>query len=161
IVACTSCHRRLCNECFRFRLGESPACVACAYEVSTRPQRRVSLAVSFLCFSYGFGFWATRHWNLWNESADLVLFFAVPAAIIAIVLAWSARDPRRPSVENRDLDEDEPPSTSFQPRGTPYRASARRLIAAASPRLSGRATALVVSASLIAAAVLLPASLKL
>jgi hypothetical protein len=137
-----------------------PACVRCAYEASTRAARRGSLAVSFLTISMGVGFWLSRRNALGNEAPALLLLGAVAAVAVAAFIALSGSDEKRPRVENRDPDE-EATEEIVMAKGSPFRAQARRVLLAAAPRISGQATALVVGASLLASAVLLPASLEL
>ena len=137
-----------------------PACVRCAYEASTRPARRASLAVSFLTISMGGGFWLARRNTLGDEAPALLILGAIAAVAVAVFIALSGRDEKRPEVENRDPGEEATEEIVIG-KGSPFRAQARRVLLAAAPRVSGQATALVVGASLIASAVLLPASLKL
>lgn len=160
VARCASCGRALCDACYRFRLDARPACARCAYEASTRPQRRVSLAVAFLCFAWGGGFWLARRYGLWDDHAILVGAGAVLAPVVAYFLAASAAGAQEQALERRDPGDDAPPEEVFR-GSSPYRAYARRAILAVSPRLSGKATALVVGASLAAAAVLLPVTLHL
>jgi hypothetical protein len=157
---CAACSRSLCNTCFRFRMNCRPACARCAYEASTRPARRISLAASFLCFSLGGGFWASRRFDLVPEHTVALVLGGIATVVVAILVAASGRG-EKAEVENRAPDE-EIGEEAWQGGGaSPYRAQVRRVILAASPKLSGRATALVVFASLAGAAVLLPASVKL
>ncbi|XXY46410.1 hypothetical protein WME91_41060 [Sorangium sp. So ce269] len=158
---CASCNRALCNACFCFRMDGCPACARCAYEASTRPGRRPSLAVAFLCFTLGGGAWFARRHDLWDEMPVALAAGALVAIAVAAAIGASGRGGDLPAVEHRDPDEDEIDERAFSGRGAPYRASARRALLAASPRLSGSATAIVMIASLAASAVLLPASLKL
>jgi hypothetical protein len=161
IARCAVCNRPLCDLCFRFRMNERPACARCAYETATRPQRRVSLAAAFLSFAWGGGFWLVQRKNLWSEAPFFVVLGAIVAPVIAYFIGASARDPARPTVENREPGEDEASEAAFAGGASPYRARARRVLLAASPRISGKATALVIGSCLLASAVLLPASVKL
>ena len=137
-----------------------PACVRCAYEASTRPARRASLAVSFLAISLGGGFWLSRRNALGDETTGVLVLGVLAAVVVAAFIALSGSDEKRPRVENRDPGE-EATEEIVMGKGSPFRAQARRVLLAAAPRISGQATALVVGASLVASAVLLPASLKL
>jgi hypothetical protein len=162
VARCVACDRALCNECFRFRMREHPACARCAYEASTRPRRRVSLAAAFLCTVWGGCFWAVRRYDLWDLHPVMLVAAAVAAPLVAFAIAASAREPSGDAaVENRDPNEDDVGETSLGGSGSPFRAGVRRVLLAASPQVSGTATALVVGASLVASAVLLPASVKL
>jgi hypothetical protein len=143
-------------------MGERPACARCAYEAATRPQRRVSLAVFFVSFAGGIGFWLTRKYDLWPDQAGSLYFGGGVAVLVAGLIGASARDASRPDVVRREPEEtDTPMEGAFAGTGNPYRAGARRVMLAVSPRVSGKVTALVVVASLVAAAVLVPASLRL
>lgn len=162
LARCASCRRRLCDECFRFRLGGRPACARCAYEASTRPQRRVSIAAAFLCFAWGGCFWLVRRHGVWDKAPILLVCCAVAAAVIAYLIGASAKNAAaKEALEHREPGEEAPIEGAFEGGGSPYRAYARRAILAVSPRLSGKMTALVVAASLAAAAVLLPMAIRL
>jgi hypothetical protein len=161
VARCAACSRSLCNTCFHFRMNGKPACARCAYEASTRPARRISLAASFLCLSLGGGFWATRRFELVPDHAVLLVLGGFAAVVVAILVATSGRG-EKAAVENRDPDEEASSEEVVQTgSASPYRARVRRVILAASPQVSGSATAVVVIASLAGSAVLLPASVKL
>ncbi len=161
VTRCGLCARPLCDDCYRFRMNDRPACARCAYEASTRPARRVSLAASFLGVSIGGGVYAAKRYGLWDAYPTELVIGAVSAVGIAVAVALSGRSKDAPDVENREPDgtvvEDVPPP----PGASPYRASVRRVVLAASPRASATTTALVMLASFAASAVLLPASLHL
>ncbi len=159
LARCATCDRLLCDECYRFRLDERPACARCAYESATRTQRRVSFASAFVCITWGGALWATRRWDLWDEHAVELTLFGVASLFVAGIIVRTARGAHQPTLENRDRDEHAPPELDH--RGNVFRANARRVLLAASPKVSGRATAMVLIASLAAAATLLPASMKL
>ncbi len=160
IARCTSCRRLLCNACYRFRIGEDPVCARCVYETETRPQRRISLASAFVSLVYGGGFVLARRYDLWEGYGGELIFGAVVALAVAIFIGLSGRAKDAPNVERRELEE-EVGESALDLRGSPYRAGVRRIVQAASPRLSGRLTVLVVGLSLASCAVILPASLKL
>jgi hypothetical protein len=162
VAKCASCSRALCNTCFVFTMGGRPACARCAYETATRPQRRFALAVFFVTFAGGLGFWATRRYGLWPEQASSLVFGGVVAFVVGGLIAATARSGSRKEVVRRE-DDEEPVSAPGAMDGSahPYRASARRVMMAVSPRVSGKVTALVVVVSLFAAAVLVPASVRL
>jgi hypothetical protein len=161
LARCAACGRFLCDLCFRFTLGARPGCARCAYEASTRPQRRVSLAVAFLCVAGGATLWAVRRYDAWREHPFALVAGGLAAILVAALIAASARDRNAPEVAPRDPD-DAPPSQELLPTpGSPYRAQARRVLLAVSPRVSGKATAAVIGASLIASAVLVPWSMHL
>jgi hypothetical protein len=86
---------------------------------------------------------------------------AIVAVGITLFIGVSARGEGEPTLENREPGEDGPLDEVAPAQGSAYRAYARRAIHAISPRLSGRATALVVGLSLSATAILLPVTLHL
>ena len=162
VARCSSCSRALCSTCFVFTMGERPACARCAYETATRPQRRFSLAVVFLCFVAGMGFWVTRRYDMWPAQAGSLAFGGIVALVVTGVILASARSASKLEVVRRDPDGDDAPvESAFEGSANPYRAGARRVILAVSPRVSGKVTALVVAVSLVAAGVLVPFSVRL
>ena len=159
VVRCAGCSRTLCDECYRFRVDAQPMCARCAYEHSTRATRRVSLAVSFLFITGAAGLFAERRFGVWETSPFEVVVGVVAALGIAAAVALSGRG-ARVVVEHRDPDE---PIAEPMPEraGSIYRASARQVLMAAAPRVSARATALVMLAAFAGSAVMLPASMRL
>lgn len=160
-VRCATCQRALCDDCFRFRMDGRAACARCAYEASTRRARRASLAVTFLGISAGGGLWAAQRYDLWHEAPLSMLFGGVCALVVAVVIVASGNSRETPAIERRDPDEGPIDEFSSDTRGGVFRARARRVLMAASPRVSASATALVLFASLAATAVALPAALRL
>jgi multisubunit Na+/H+ antiporter MnhG subunit len=152
----------LCNECWRFRLDDAPACARCAFELATRPQRRISLGVAFVAAVLGGVFFGVRRYDLWHREPFGVVLAAIAAPLIGALIARSAHDAKGVRVENRDPDDqptyEELPDDSA---ANPYRAGVRRVLQAAAPKVSGSVTALVVGLSLLASAVLLPFGLHL
>ncbi len=158
---CSSCNRPLCNDCFRFRLDDRPACARCAYELATRPQRRISLAIAFFTFCAVGGAWCTRRYGLWTSSPGAVVFGGLIAALIGILVVMTGKRGKETRIENRDPDDNPDVEEVVDASPSPYRAGVRRIIQAASPRVSGALTALVVCLSLVASAVAVPFSLHL
>jgi lysylphosphatidylglycerol synthetase-like protein (DUF2156 family) len=143
-------------------MDDRPACARCAYETATRPQRRFALAVFFLTFAGGMGFWATRRYDLWPHHAALLGFGGAVALVVAAFIAASARSAGQKDVVRREAPEDEAPfEGAMDGNANPYRAGARRVMLAVSPGVSGKVTALVVVLSFVSAAVLVPASVHL
>ncbi|MEZ4410316.1 MAG: hypothetical protein R3A52_28125 [Polyangiales bacterium] len=158
VARCGECGFAMCDECWRFRVNERPGCARCAYEATTRRARRMSLAVYLAGASVAGLIVADRRYALWTTHPAEVLVGAGVAALLTAAIALSGVG-TDPSVERREADEPAPePSPVAAPA---YRASARRVLLAAAPKVSGRATALVMLACFAAAAVLLPASLRL
>src|SRR5262245_38145265 len=98
-----------------------PACARCAYEASTRPARRISLAAFFLCFSFGGGFWASRRYDFIAQALELLIFGGVVAVVIAVCIAHSGKR-NLPAVENRDPDDEVSSEVIFTGNPSPYRA---------------------------------------
>jgi hypothetical protein len=125
--------------------------------------RRVSLAISFLAFALGGGFWASQHYALAEQHPIALVFGGLVALAIGIAIAFSGRGERK-AVEAREPDEEAPVldgAVELAGSASPYRAQVRRVLLAASPMVSGSVTAVVVVASLAASAVLVPVSVKL
>ncbi|MFO0625216.1 MAG: B-box zinc finger protein [Polyangiales bacterium] len=160
-VRCASCGRMLCDDCYRFRLDARAACARCAYEASTRPSRRLSLAVTFFGVSVGGGLSAARRWDLWAEHGLALAFGGVAAAGVAYLIARSGRTDEAPEVERRDPAEEPAGDGALGDARGVYRGRARHLLMAAAPKVSARATAAVLLGSLAVTAVLLPAAARL
>ncbi len=101
-----------------------------------------------------------RRYDLWNAEPVMLVVGAVAALGVAVAIGASGRGDA-PTIENRDPEEDADEGAARDLRASPYRAGARRVIQAASPKVSGSAAGLVMLASLAASAVLLPASVRL
>lgn len=143
-------------------MAGQPACARCAYEASTRPARRVSLAVAFLSIALGGAVVGARRYALVDGQPVALAVGVIGAVVVAVAIAASGRSDGSPDIENRVASEEPaeaPPAGVAAPYR--YRAFARRALMAASPRVSGGATAFVMLACFAASAVLLPASLRL
>lgn len=160
VALCAICGARLCDECYRFRTSERPACARCAYEATTHARRRIALAVGFFSLSAGGAALGVLRWNLWGEHPVLLVLFGIAVAIVTGALAASSRSGDTPPIENRPEDLADDPH-AWEGAAHPYRGRARRVITEAAPKLSGTATALVVALSLGLTAGLLPVALKL
>jgi len=154
--------RPLCDICFRFRLEAQPACARCAYETSTRKQRRISLAIVFLCFAWSSELWALRRYPWLQESYGFLVFAAVVAApLVAYLIARSGRSALPSQLTHRPPGDDPRIADSETSSTRTARLRVRRILLAAAPRVSGTTTTLVVGASLLVTAVLVPVSLRL
>src|SRR5262245_42731700 len=122
IARCASCQTLLCDECYRFRMNTRAACARCAYEASTRPQRRLSLAVAFVCFSWGGAFWLAQRHDLWRESPVLLGLGAIAAPAIAYFIARSATGAGESNIENREPEGSDVQEADLEPGGGVYRA---------------------------------------
>ncbi len=135
-----------------------PACAACGYEASTRVQRRTSLAVMFLVLGSGLAFWIYRRPSRDLHVEAIVLFVAVLLVSGCILLFWKRSGPEA-ELRDRDVEVD---SSRFDAAvGSPFRARARTLAMRLTPRVSGAATAGIVGASFVLAAIVLPLSFQL
>jgi hypothetical protein len=150
VARCTGCSRAMCDECLCFEIADRPACAGCAHDASTRRARRVLLSVSFLAISWGLEVWLAQRYRLWDEQAGLLVVAGALAATMAGFIAATATAWSPPRVEPRRLATGE---------GHPYRAHARRVLRAATPHLSGKATALTIAASFLVSAGLVSKSL--
>ncbi len=163
VARCRTCDARLCNDCFRFRAAGDPCCPACAYTFETKRGGRLSLAISFFGLAAGAVFVAARRFDALDDEPFVLGLAAVSAVVIALGI-WASGRPGKhataPEVTVRDLDA-EIEAEALDRAASPYRGRAQRMIAAASPRVSGKVTALVVGASLALSALLFPASVKL
>jgi uncharacterized protein (DUF983 family) len=162
-ASCRWCARRMCGPCFRFLVGLEPACVLCAREISTRRRRRAALAVVVGLVGVGALVLLYRRGALSDTSHEVLFGSAVACAIAALLIAVSGRfgDAK---LEVREREHDEPPAPQVAedvPATHPYRAIARRVVAAASPPVSATSTALIVGAAMVLSAAAVPAALRL
>ncbi|MCC6646661.1 MAG: hypothetical protein IT374_13950, partial [Polyangiaceae bacterium] len=140
VVRCVGCGDDLCGECHRFTIDDAPGCARCAYEASTRRARRLSLAAVFLGLGTGLGAWLTVRFELGEELGALVVG-ALFLLGVSAGIAWSGLSQAPARVVLRDEDEAPPRVVFEEPSGgASYRAAARRVVQAVSPRLSARAT---------------------
>jgi hypothetical protein len=137
------------------------ACARCAYEATTRPARRLSLAVTFLGVSLGGGLYAARRWDLWTEHSLALVLGSGAAAVGAWLIARSGKAEGEPEVERRDPAEEPLGDAEMGDVRGAYRGRARHLLMAAAPKVSARATAAVVLGCLAVTAVMLPAAARL
>jgi hypothetical protein len=151
----------LCDDCYRFRMNTRVACARCAYEASTRPARRLSLAVTFLGVSLGGGLYAARRWDLWLEHSLALVLGGAAAVVVAVLLARSGKADEEPEVERRDPSEEPRVDAELGDVRGVYRGRARHLLMAAAPKVSARATAAVLLGCLAVTAVMLPAAARL
>ena len=117
----------------------------------------------FLTFVGGLALWGTRRYDLWPGQAAPLGFGGMVALIIAGFIAATARSASRQDVVRREVEDEEeaPLEGAMDGNAHPYRAGARRVMLAVSPRVSGKVTALVVVLSFLSAAVLVPTSVRL
>ena len=161
VMRCRFCGRGMCGECFRFLVGTDPACVLCAREVATRKRRRGSLAVAVALVGLGsLGFLHLRGVlaTLGETAPWLAGGVVLGSVVLAGIIAASGRfgDAKLAVKERGDAD-----VTVSASVGSPYRAYARRVVAAASPPVSATSTALVVGTAMVLSGIAIPAALRL
>lgn len=150
----------MCDECFRFlELGHA-LCVRCAYELRTRAQRRISLSVFVALVSVSTALWGSvqvrfdiEPWLFWLGAALALLLSAHLARTGFQSLQADRVEPRARRAA--------PPANEVPNTRQRRAALARRLVQAASPKVSGRATALVVLLALLGASLTFPLALHL
>jgi len=148
----------MCDVCFRFEEFGKALCVRCAYELSTRAQRRISLAVFMALVSVAAVVWGTHQhrfpiepWMFW-VGAVLGLVAAVQLGRVGFQSLTEDRVKARSPFTA--------PTGQAAPSARTRRAAlARRVVQAASPKLSGRATAAVVLLALLGASLAFPVTM--
>ena len=145
----------MCDVCFRFvELGRA-LCVRCAYELRTRAQRRISLSVFMGLFSIAVLIWGSKQVRFDIEP----WLFWVGAGLGLLVAGYLARagfqSLQEDRVEARSSLAVNPQIILPSPRQR-RAALARRVVQAASPKLSGSATALIVLLALLCASLTFP-----
>lgn len=150
----------LCDECYDFVIDDRPACVGCGYEASTRSQRRLSLAISFLGLGLGLSYWLWRNRYTHEELGGLIWLLAA-SVVVGSGLIFAFWDRGSPAAARRDREVEVPAELAEVGPSHPYRARLRRAAARLAPRVSGAATAGIVGAALALSAVALPAMFDL
>ena len=157
IARCSRCGDLLCDACYELLVDDRPACRLCGYEASTRRQRRVSLALTFLGLGLGLSYW------LWKSPSALGLFaWLIAGAVVigaALILAFWDRGGARAARRDRDMEEDH--DALLAAPAHPYRARARKAAVRLGPPVSGSATVAILGAAFLLAAVVLPLSFDL
>ncbi|MCC6897747.1 MAG: hypothetical protein IT377_02170 [Polyangiaceae bacterium] len=161
LARCQRCNAALCNDCFRLYANGAPCCDACAVELASGPATRWPFAIAFAGFAVAICFAGARiegtrpSWEVWG-----------PALVIACIIAVfiGVTGPSAASARAATLTEREPelePSDALLHRAAhPYRTRIARVARRIVP-LSGRSTALVMTAALVVSAVVLPLGLRL
>ena len=154
----------MCAPCFRFLVGIEPACVLCAREISTRRRRRAALAVVVGLVGLGALLLLHRRGSLGDTGQQVLLGSAAACAIAAVLIAVSGRfGDAKLEVREREHGAAPAPLPPMEdvPAAHPYRALARRAVAAASPPVSATSTALIVGAAMVLSTAAVPAALRL
>ncbi len=149
----------MCDACFRFvELGRA-LCVRCAYEIRTRAQRRISLAVFVALVSVSVAIWGSAQVRFEIEPGLFWLGSGVALVVSAQLARTGFRGLQTDGVMSRSPHEDIP-QTALPSVRQRRAALARRVVQAASPKLSGCATALVVLLALLGASLTFPMALN-
>jgi len=151
----------MCDECYRFLAEAQPACARCAYEATSRGQRRISIAVTLIGLSWSGAFLLSRRDALWERLSTYVVLTASVATVTAALLAYSARKPQAPKVTQRPEEPDEVLEADESTTAAPYRMRLRRVLRPRRPRISGTLTALVLLGSLAGCGLAFPLALQL
>ena len=161
---CVRCGANMCSECDRFRADGSPCCARCAYAIDRSQSGRGSLAVGFAGLSLGVLAWMRTRYLHDEGDASWVVVAGALACVIAVAVWYSGRRGRTSHevvLSARDPDEPPEPQRADPSSAARYRPGMRRLVSVATPRISGRSTALVVGLALLLSAAALPAALHL
>lgn len=164
VARCGQCDLAMCDECFRFRADGKPACARCAYAIDKNRGGRWSLAITFLGMAGGALAWATPRFGLLDESPGWTIASMAAIPLVSFAIGWSGRSERagnRVELSVRDLEEEVEAEALDAQAAHPYRGRGRRVLAAMTPRVSGKATALVLMGSLVVAAAAFPAAFRL
>lgn len=157
-MVCSACGVRMCETCFRFEEYGKALCVRCAYELSTRAQRRISLGVFMALVSVAAVVWGTRQHRFAIEPAMLWVGAALGLVMAVQLGRVGLRGLRDDRVKARSPFT--APRAQPAPNARTRRAAlARRVVQAASPKLSGRATAAVVLIALLGASFAFPVTM--
>lgn len=161
IARCQRCSSALCDECFRLVASERPVCEVCALELVGPRRSRWPFAVAFVGSAVAICAGVARFqgpdpsWGLWTITLLVAL-------VIGVAIGASTPPPKleKPiDLRERDL-ELEPAPELLQKAAHPYRARIARVVRRVVP-LSGRLTALTMTAAFVASAVVLPLGLAL
>jgi len=163
VARCARCATPMCSECFRYRADGGPCCARCAYAIDRSHSGRGALAVAFVGLSASVLAWAVPRFELFTGARGYTLIACIAIPVIAIAVWVSGRDARRRRIALtvRDTEEEVEAAALDAAPAHPYRGRGRRALAAMTPRVSGKATALVVGGSLLVAAAAFPAAVRL
>jgi hypothetical protein len=155
VAQCVVCRRAICDGCYRFRANDRAACARCAYEISSRPRRFVSIALSLLGLGWGSTWLLSRRPALWEEYQAFAYVLTGLATVVAFVFFAFRKASDAPAITSRP---EEPPAEELieDPGAAPYRARIRRALPPPAPRVSATWTVIALLASLAVAALTLP-----
>jgi hypothetical protein len=162
VATCHRCDEGLCDACWVFRLDVRPICARCVHDFESKSQQRVWRLVVFTLILSALAFWASRHLPL----GSVIGVWISLAASIAIAIHLTNKDVANAQRALQAVVARQPGTAHgaapFAPAAHPYRARLARAITPQAPSaVSAKVTALVVGASLLLSAVVLPVSLKL
>lgn len=156
LARCQRCNTTLCDDCFRLWADGKPCCDACAAELQAGPGSRWPFATVFLALALTLAYGGYRLEGQ-HPSLEIWLPVAVIGALVALGIGWSSPKPdARPTVVFLEREAEVAPDPQLLERAAhPYRARIARVARRVVP-LSGRATALVMTAAMLLTAVALP-----
>jgi hypothetical protein len=161
MARCSRCGQLLCDECYELLVDDRPACRLCGYEASTRQQRRVSLAATFLGLGLGLSYWLWKSPSTHESLGALAWLVGGAVVIVAVlILAFWDRGGARAARRDRDV-EDVDPEVLLAGPAHPYRARVRKAAVRLGPRVSGSVTVAILGAAFLLSAVVLPLSFDL
>lgn len=156
---CQRCDVGMCDECWSWFHDSLPVCERCVAELRMGPATRWPFGAAFAVIAVVIAVIGTRLEG--KPSPELWLPIAVLAVLIGLGIGFSS--PRatgpEPNIVGREPD-DAPPPEALHQAAHPYRARIARVTRRALP-LSGRSTAIALSAAFVVSAVLLPVGLRL
>lgn len=157
VCRCGTCGAPLCDACFEHLIDAYPACARCGYELATRQQRSISLALTLTGAAVGGAGWLFSRGHL--QALPAALAGAAGVVLAALIALW-VRSGRGGELEKRDREAPHEPPPERAPRH-PYRQRARHLAMRLSPKISGAGTALALGVSFVLAAAIFPTALSL
>ena len=161
VARCQRCNVALCEDCFRLLADAKPCCEVCALELASGPPSRWPFAVAFAAMTLAICVVGAH-----AEGDDPTLELWLPSGFIALVIAAviGLTSPKpdakpKPVISEREL-EFAPGEGLLVRAKNPYRARIARAARRVVP-LSGRATALVITAAFVVSGAVLPIGLRL
>lgn len=151
----------MCDACWSFTLSGKPFCESCVHDFEWKVGRQWARFALFMMTTIGLAIWGSRH-----EAPDIagggwivVVFAGLIGAALTHSNATKAGSAR--AQVKRRTPETVAPEEPFEYPAHPYRARFGRIAIVSVPAVSARTTTLLLGLALVAAAVLVPASLKL
>ena len=161
VARCQRCNVALCDDCFRLLADGKPCCEICALELASGPPSRWPFAVAFAAMALAICLVGAH-----AEGASPTLEIWLPAGLIALVIALGIglTGPKsdakpKPVISEREVELAAGEGLLGRAKN-PYRARIARVARRVVP-LSGKATALAMTAAFVVSAAVLPIGLRL